>query len=153
SRLHPDFTAPRSVIHVRALGWLCGGVPLGGEMGMPVAGVCLRPGPGGEVKRAAAWGLLVTDLLADVAITVMAMWHTAQPAPVAGTAALALMAASFAVVGGLLALRRPGNAEGWLLLAVATAWSVPMTATAVGQSLLDHHAGGTAAAWLAWPAV
>jgi hypothetical protein len=54
---------------------------------------------------------------------------------------------------GLLALRRPGNAEGWLLLVVATAWSVPMTAVAVGQSLLDHHAGGTAAAWLAWPAV
>lgn len=120
---------------------------------MPLAGVCLRPGLGGEVKRAAAWGLLVTDLLADVAITVMAILHTAQSGTVPGTAALALMAASFAVVGGLLALRRPGNAEGWLLLAVATAWSVPMTATAVGQSLLDHHAGGTAAAWLAWPAV
>ena len=105
------------------------------------------------MKRAAAWGLLVTDLAADAAITVTAILHTVRSASVPATAALALMAVSFAVIGGLLALRRPGNAQGWLLLAVATAWSVPMAATAVGQSLLDGHAGGTAAAWLAWPAV
>lgn len=105
------------------------------------------------MKRAAAWGVLVADLAADVAITVMAILHTARSATVPATAALVLMAASLAVVGSLLALRRQGNAEGWLLLAVATAWSVPMTAVAAGQSLLDHHAGGTVAAWLAWPAV
>jgi len=73
-----------------------------------------------------AWVLLAVDVLAAVAITVMVILHTAPSATVPATAALVFMALSFAVVGGLLSQRRPRNAEGWLLLAVGTAWLVPM---------------------------
>ena len=104
-------------------------------------------------KRAVAWGLLAAAMLGASAFTVLAILHTARSATVPSDAAISFMAMSFAVVGGLLALRRPGNAEGWLLLAVGTAWSLPLTSIAVGQSLLDHPAGGPVAAWLAWPAV
>jgi signal transduction histidine kinase len=105
------------------------------------------------VKRIVAWVLLAVDVLGAVAITVMVVLHTARSATVLSTAALVFMALSFAVVGGLLALRRPRNAEGWLLLAVGTAWLVPMASVGLGQSLLEQQAGGTVAAWLAWPGV
>ena len=100
-----------------------------------------------------AWVLLAVDVLAAVAITVMVILHTAPSATVPATAALVFMALSFAVVGGLLSQRRPRNAEGWLLLAVGTAWLVPMVSVGLGQSLLEHHVGGQVAAWLAWPGV
>jgi signal transduction histidine kinase len=100
-----------------------------------------------------AWILLAVDVLAAVAIAVMVILHTAPSATVPATAALVFMALSFAVVGGLLSQRRPRNAEGWLLLAVGTAWLVPMVSVGLGQSLLEHHVGGQVAAWLAWPGV
>jgi signal transduction histidine kinase len=108
---------------------------------------------GAQVKRVMAWVLLAVDVLAAVAIMVMVILHTAPSATVPATAALVFMGLSFAVVGGLLSQRRPGNAEGWLLLAVGTAWLVPMVSVGLGQSLLEHHAGGQVAAWLAWPGV
>jgi signal transduction histidine kinase len=105
------------------------------------------------VKRIVAWVLLAVDVLGAVAITVMVILGTAPSATVPATAALVFMALSFAVVGGLLAQRRPRNAEGWLLLAVGTAWLVPMVSVGLGQSLLEQHADGPVAAWLAWPGV
>jgi hypothetical protein len=83
----------------------------------------------------------------------MTVLHTVRSATLPSTAALSAMAMSFAGVGGLLALRRPGNAEGWLLLAVATAWSLSMVAVGIGEMLVDRDAGGAAAAWLAWPGI
>lgn len=105
------------------------------------------------MKRIVAWVLLAVDVLGAVAITVMVILGTAPSATVPATAALVFMALSFAVVGGLLAQRRPRNAEGWLPLAVGTAWLVPMVSVGLGQSLLEQHADGPVAAWLAWPGV
>ena len=105
------------------------------------------------MKRIVAWVLLAVDVLGAVAITVMVILGTAPSATVPAAAALVFMALSFAVVGGLLAQRRPRNAEGWLLLAVGTAWLVPMVSVGLGQSLLEQYADGPVAAWLAWPGV
>ena len=55
SRLHGTLI----VIHPRVVGWLCGCVPLGGEMDMPLTGHPSVAWPGGEVNQTAAWGLLV----------------------------------------------------------------------------------------------
>jgi hypothetical protein len=40
-----------------------------------------------------------------------------------------------------------------MLLAVGTVWTVPLASVLTGQTLLELHAGGPAAAWLAWPGV
>ncbi|MGH3236463.1 MAG: hypothetical protein ACRDOH_25045 [Streptosporangiaceae bacterium] len=105
------------------------------------------------MKRAAAWILLGLDLAGLICLVAVAATKPSLMGSPLSLAALGLMAASFAAVGGLLALRRPGNAEGWLLLAVGTAWVLPLTSTAIGQALLSRHPGGAAAAWLAWPGV
>ena len=49
--------------------------------------------------------------------------------------AFALQALSFFAVGGLLTLRQPGNAVGWICLAIALVWFV-MAATSVAVSAL-----------------
>jgi hypothetical protein len=81
-------------------------------------------------KRAAAWGLLVTDLTADVAITVMAILHTAQSATVPGTAALALMAATIG-----MAVVSPADADGYANLTYLP-WMPPELALAAGLAAL-----------------
>jgi hypothetical protein len=67
---------------------------------MAVTAVASRPWSehaGGQVKRVAAWGPRVADVLGAVAITVMSILHTGQSATGPVAAAMAFMAASFAV--------------------------------------------------------
>jgi cytochrome b subunit of formate dehydrogenase len=107
-------------------------------------------------KRTVVWVLLAMDTTAAVyllVLTVVAAGRGVRGASVPDSVALVFMAMSFVVVGGLLALRRPGNAVGWLLLAVGTVWTVPLASVITGEALLGVHAGGSAAAWLAWPGV
>ena len=57
---------------------------------------------------------------------------------------------SFTAVGGVLALRRPDNAMGWILLSVAMLWSIPAVPYTFGQFLVDRGETGSLVGWLLW---
>jgi hypothetical protein len=91
--------------------------------------------------RVAAWsalGAYVAFTMTALAITVF------QGASLDSLGAVGF--AGYAVVGALVALRRPGNAIGWLLLAVGIVFAGMNAAEAWVQ------VGNPARAWVAWPA-
>ena len=97
------------------------------------------------MKRALASGLIALCLVA------MLLWLIA---PGTSNDVISVgVVGSFMAVGGLLALRRPENAEGWLLLTVATIWAATALPQAVGEILLARGRHDGLVAWLVWPEV
>src|SRR4051812_18567485 len=80
-----------------------------------------------------------------VAVTAVAIGLVVLGGAAAGALG-AVAFAGFAGVGTVIALRRPGNAVGWLLLAVAIAFA----AVNAGEAYVDV-ATGPARRWVAWP--
>ena len=70
------------------------------------------------MRRAAAWTLLAVYVALAAGAVALTVFQGASPD---GLGALAF--AGFAGVGALIALRRPGNAVGWILLGIAIAFA------------------------------
>jgi hypothetical protein len=78
-----------------------------------------------EIRPALAWALTGLSLLLAVATIVFALLDpTGDGSGVFLGILFLLIPLSFSGVGGLLALRRPGNCIGWLCLAIGLMWSV-----------------------------
>jgi hypothetical protein len=95
-----------------------------------------------QVTRVAAWGLLAVYVaLAAAGIALIVF----QDASIDVTGALGF--AAFAGVGALIALRQPGNAVGWLLLAIAISFAL----VEVAQVYVDEpsNPGRVLVAWVA----
>jgi len=97
--------------------------------------------------RAAAW-LAWSLWVVFVALQMVTIWQVwIGPAP--SDAAFGVMMIGFATVGALVAVRRPGNAVGWLLLAIALAFAVQAMGAVYVMS--PSNPGYLAVAWFsAW---
>jgi hypothetical protein len=108
---------------------------------------------GRVIARSAAWMLVVIDGLLLVAIAALRL----SGAVVAEASLLVAVVTMFAITGVVLVVRRPGNAIGWLCLALAVTGTSAIAARAYAtQALVTAPGtlpGGAIAAWLAgWSA-
>ncbi|MFL5689922.1 MAG: hypothetical protein ACJ77I_13115, partial [Chloroflexota bacterium] len=103
-------------------------------------------------------GLAVTLVAAVGAVA----WRIADPAPIVqntfgfgdlSLVSFGVLGATFAAVGGLLVVRRPSNAVGWLMMVIGTSYALSALAAAVTFSAIADGppAAGVAsvAAWFA----
>jgi hypothetical protein len=100
------------------------------------------------IARAASWMLIVLCALLLVAIA--ALWLSGAVVP---NTLLLVVSTVFAGVGAVLVVRRPGNAVGWLCLALGLTGTSQVTAQAYATHALvtapGTLPGGTFAAWWA----
>jgi hypothetical protein len=73
-------------------------------------------------------------------------WGTGSLAP---SVAFAVTTLIFPVVGFVIAIRRPGNAIAWLLLAIGIAWGLDAIAASYATYALEMHHGSHRAGLLA----
>jgi signal transduction histidine kinase len=101
----------------------------------------VRAGRAEGWKRTLAWAIFLTGgalVLAGSAFLVRDVANGSLPFRAAVSQwALLPPAAAFSIVGLVVALRRPGNPCGWLMLAVGTVWSIGVSPPSPKGTLLE----------------
>jgi MFS family permease len=119
----------------------------------PVDMVALMTGHSNVRAVRLAWGIGLCSLgLLVASLILLALdWTAIDSQTVQGAVPYLIQAPIVAILGLLIAVRRPRNSIGWLLLAVAAAEAICTFAASV--ALRGLLAGASPRGWVVWPAV